>query len=188
MAAPTDPTLSLPWAIIHRATVPAVFYFPLAPQRATLTFPARGTVHQTMTGNYLDEFSGDGSVLAHVELRGTFGYNKKAGGAIGFATPGSVTLKQFELLFETFNALDRQLKRDLGAVQEYVCLPRQHLWRIWIKSFGYHASAQDPLLWYYQLSFLRLEDYLSPVGLAKKIGGAASAIGDGIGSILGIAA
>lgn len=178
-----DPTLSLPWAIICRATIPAVFYFPLAPQRAQFTFPFRVATHQTMTGNYVDDFSGDGSVMAHADIRGTFGFNAKAGGAIGFATPGSVTLKQLEVILETFAALDRQTKKDRNAVQEFICLPRQYFWRVVIKDFTVSGSVQDPLLWNYRLSLERLEDYLSPVGLANKIGGAISGVGDALGSL-----
>ena len=180
-----DPTLSLPWAIICRATVPAIFYFPLAPQRARFVHPFRVTSHQTMTGNYVDDFSGDGSVKSHVDLQGTFGFAPKAGGAIGFPTPGSVTLKQLEVILETFADLDRQTKKDRGAVQEFVCLPRQYFWRIVIHEFQIMAAADDPLLWKYRLSFERLEDYLSPVSLANKVGGALGDLGGALGGLVG---
>jgi len=161
----TDPTLNLPFVIIHRVgPVPAVFVFPLLPQRARWTFPARGQIHQTMTSNYLDDFSGPRAVLAQLHLQGTFGYDPRAGGVFGVALHGSVHLKALEMIFETFNALDRQLKKDAGAVQEFLGIGRLHAWRVWIKEFSYEMRSTEPLIFYYQLALVRLQDYLSPVG------------------------
>lgn len=160
----TDPTLDLPFAIVQRVgPVPGVFKFPLAPQRVRVSLPARNAIHQTLTSNYLDDFSGPRAVLAHVQLQGTFGYHPTVG-AIGLAVHGSIHLKVFEVIFETFNALDRQLKKNFGAAQEYLGLSRAHAWRIAIKEFSYEIRHDNPLLYFYSIQFDRLEDYLSPVG------------------------
>lgn len=161
----TDPTLSLPFILINRlGLIPAIFVFPLKPQRARWTFPARGQVQQTMTANFLDDFSGPRAVLAQLHLQGTFGYDPRVGGAFGVAVHGSVHLKALEEIFEVFNALDRQLKKDGGAVQEYLGIARLHAWRVWVKELSYEIRSTDPLLYYYSLTLLRLKDYLSPVG------------------------
>ena len=182
-----DPTLGLPFSIIHRAgPIPAIFLFPIAPQRQRVEFPARGAISQTLTSNFLDDFSGERAVLASVSLRGTFGFNAQGGG-IGIPMAGSLHLKTLETIFETFNALSRQLKRDIGATQEYLGLARLHAWRIWIDKFAYDIASTDPLLYYYDIHFYRLQDYLSPVGLAGAAVGAANAIAGGIPSIAGSA-
>ena len=178
----TDPTLKGPFAIIHRGGgVPIVFLFPLAPQRVEVDFPARGAIHQTLDDNFLDDFSGVRAVLARVTLRGTFGYSSRWGG-IGLPLPGSMHLLAFEKIFETFNALSRQLKQRLHARQEFLALSRLYFWRVWIDRLRYSIQSRDPLLYYYDLSFYRLQDYLSPVTLATE---GAAALPQSTGSALG---
>ena len=164
MSVQTDPTLKMPFVIIHRAGLVGIpFVFPLAPEEASHDFPSRVAVHQTIEGNFLDDFSGPNAVLARVTLRGTFGYQSRVGG-VGPPLPGSLHLRSLEALYETFNALDRSLKTKIGAVQEYVNLGRLYLWRIVIDRFAHRINSQRPLLFSYELVFRRLEDYLSPVG------------------------
>jgi hypothetical protein len=159
-----DPTLKAPFAIIHRgAGIPVVFYFPLAPQDALNEFPPRVAVHQTLESNFVDDFSGRRAVLARVTLRGTWGFTARHGG-IGIPLPGSGHLKVFETILATYNGLSRRLKAQVKARQEYVNLGRLHFWRIVIDRFTYRISDRNPLLYFYELSFRRLEDYLSPTG------------------------
>lgn len=187
----TDPTLALPWTIIHRVgPVPAVFVFPLAPQRNSVDFPARVRVTPTLNGAYVDDFSGKHSVIANVELTGTFGYDKRIGG-IGVPLPGSLHLLAFEKIYEVFNALDRALKQRVVAVQEYINLSRFYFWRIAITRLRYEQRSTEPLLFFYTLQFKRLEDYLSPVGpslppgIGGLVSGAGSAIGAGLSGLFG---
>lgn len=186
MAKAADPTLALPFAIIHRiGPAPLVFKFPLNPQRARWGFPARNAVHQALEGAYVDDLSGRDSVVAPVTLEGTFGFTN-TGSILGLSIPlppGSVALKAFETIYETFHALDRQTKRTLGASQEYVGLSRLHYWEIAIRDFNYTMSARDPLLFYYSISFVRLRDYLSPAGPSLPTG--VPGVGQGLGSALG---
>ena len=188
MAAAQDPTLSLPFAIIHRiGPAPIVFPFPINPQRARWGFPPRNAVHQTLHGAYVDDLSGRDSVLAQVTLEGTFGYTS-TGSLLGLSLPpGSVTLKVLETIYETFHALDRQTKRTLGATQEYIGLSRLHYWEIAIRDFSYTTSARDPLLLYYTLSFIRIRDYLSPAGpsLPTGVPGVSQGLGGALGGLLG---
>lgn len=157
-----DPTMHGPYIFIQRVgPVPTAFILPVRPQHVQIDEPARIAIHQTVSGNYVDDFSGPTSVLAKVELRGTFGFDKKFGG-IGIIAPGSVHLLAFEKLYETFNALSRSLKARLGAVQEFVCIPRLYFWRIVIEHFRIQADARDPVLWHWSTRFTRVQDYLSP--------------------------
>lgn len=183
----TDPTISLPFAIVHRiGPAPIVFKLPLNPQRVRWSFPARNAVHQTLQRNYVDDLSGRDSVLAQVTMQGTFGYT--GGSFFGLTLPpGSVTLKLLEGIYETFNALDRQLKRQLGATQEFIALSRAHYWQIAIKDFSYDMSNRDPLLYYYTLTFVRLADYLSPAGpsLPTAVPGVSQSFGSALGGLVG---
>jgi hypothetical protein len=173
-----DPLLNQPFLIIHRVSVvPIVFYFPLAPQHVDVEHPARVAIHQTIGDNYVDDFSGARSVLSKVELGGTFGFDKRAGGAFGVPLPGSAHLRIFEGIYETFNGLDRSIKSRLGAAQEYVGLSRLHFWRIVIEDLQYRADKTNPLLWFYKLRFRRVQDYLSPVGLANQVADGLPALG-----------
>ena len=191
MAKFSDPTISLPFAIIHRfGPAPIVFKLPLNPQRARWSFPPRIAVQQTLQRNYVDDLSGQDSVLAQVTLEGTFGY-APSGATLGLTLgPGSVSLKVLETIYETFHALDRQRKRDMGATQEYVGLSRLHYWEIAIRDFTYNMASRDPLLFYYTLSFVRLRDYLSPAGpsLPTSVPGVSQGLGDALGGVTGIAA
>lgn len=183
----TDPTLTLPFALIFRiGPAPIVFPLPLLPQRASWDFPSRVSVQQTLGRNYVDRFSGKDSVLAQVTLQGTFGYHQ--GSFLGLALPpGSMTLKALETLFETFETLDRQVAKTLGATQEYVGLSRAHFWQIAITRFRYEMSEQNPLLYFYSLSFVRVLDYLSPAGPSLPTGtpGVSQGLGSALGNLVG---
>jgi len=163
-----DPTLKGPFGFIFRgAGVPIFYYLPLAPQHFAVSLPARGQIHQTLESNFLDDFSGPRAVLAHVTIRGTFGYDVKGGG-IGVPMPGSLHLRTLELLYETFNAMGRQLKAKIRATTEFVALSRLFFWQVWIDRFDYRITNQDPLLYYYEISMRRLQDYLSPAAIAQQ--------------------
>lgn len=167
-----DPTIAGPFAFIVRASfVPVVFFFPINPQFARVMHPARGQIHQTLGNNWLDDFGGPRSVLSKCILRGTFGQQQRLGG-IGLPLSGNGHLRTLEAVYETFNSLDRALKARAGMVTEFVNVGRQQLWRVWIESLSYDIRSTDPLLYYYDISFTRLEDYLSPVGssLTRGIG------------------
>lgn len=187
MAKFDDPTLDLPFAIIHRfGPAPIVFPFPLNPQRCRWSYPPRLTVHQALERNFVDDLSGKDSVAAQVTLSGTFGYKGRSVFGVTLP-PGSVALKVLETTYETFHALDRQTKRDLGATQEYVGLGRLHYWEIAIRDFQYTMAARDPLLFYYELTLVRLRDYLSPAGpsLPTSVPGVSQGVGDALGGLLG---
>jgi hypothetical protein len=159
-------TLQSPFAFIWRSgPIPIVFYFPLRPQQVQIEYPSRAQLHQTLDSNFLDYFPGPRSVVARVQLRGTFGYSKKMGGLMG-VTPGTGAfhMKSLEVLYETFNALQRQIQSKLRAREEFTCPGRGYYWRVHIDSLGIRQANQDPLLFYYELSFFRLTDYLSLTG------------------------
>ncbi len=161
----TDRSLELPWIIIHRmGPVPIPFVFPLAPQRIHWSFPSRTNIDQTLLDNVVNDFSGPRSILAAVQMQGTFGYDPVRGGAFGLSAHGSVHLKALETIYETFNALDRQLKRDKGASQELAILSRLQLWQVLIKNLEYDMRSESPLIYAYSLTIVRVQDYLSPVG------------------------
>jgi hypothetical protein len=156
--------LQSPFILIHRSgPIPVIFYFPLRPQQVAIDFPSRGQVHQTIDSNFLDFFPGPRAVLARVSLRGTFGYSKKNGG-IGLAMSGVFHLKTLTTIYETFNALGRQLQSKLAVRQEFTIPGQGYYWRVHVESVGTRIANNDPLLYYYELSFLRLTDYLSPTG------------------------
>lgn len=160
----TDDSLKGPFILIHRGGLAvAAFLFPMAPQSVRIEHAARGQIHQTLTGHYLEEFSGPNSVLTSVSLRGTFGYRKTAGGALGIKVPGSVHSIALEKSWEAYNALSRQLKRDVLAVQEYIQVPRLYFWRVWVDKLAIFQDKENPLLYFYDLHMWRLQDYLSPV-------------------------
>ena len=168
--------LQSPFALIHRSgPIPVVYYFPLRPQQVAIDFPSRGMVHQTIDSNFLDFFPGPRAVLARVSLRGTFGYDKKWGG-IGLSMSGAAHLKTLTTIYETFNALGRQIQSKLAARQEFTIPGQGYYWRVHVESVGTRIANNDPLLFYYEMSFVRLTDYLSPTG-----GG----IRDLIGSVMG---
>jgi hypothetical protein len=159
-----DYSIEGPFAIMHRGFgIPILFLFPLNPQSFVVSHPARGQVHQTVDANFLDDFSGPRAVLSRVVLRGTFGFNPRWGG-IGPPLTGSLHLKAFETIFETFNALSRALKTRAGAVQEFIMPSRLIYWRVWIDRLDYRTESRDPLLYFYDVSMQRLQDYLSPGG------------------------
>jgi hypothetical protein len=159
-----DKTLEGPFVLIFRgAGVPLPFYFPVPPQRTRVTHPSRTAVHQTLEDNFLDDFSGKRSIVSQVHLSGTFGYHSRVGG-FGIPKFGSLHLLELEKAYETYNALSRQVKKTLNARTEYICLPRLYFWRISIDSLQVEMQSQDPLLYYYNIVFRRLADYLSPVG------------------------
>jgi hypothetical protein len=159
-----DPTQGLPYAIIHRGHgIPVVYYLPYAPQKVDEVWRTRAQVHQTLEDNFVDDFSGPRALLPRVTIAGTFGYDVKFGG-IGVPAHGSLHLRTFEAVYEAFNGLSRELKSQARAVQEYIDLGRLHFWRILIEGLRIRKSKDDPLLLYYELSFVRLQDYLSPVG------------------------
>lgn len=159
----TDKSLDGPFAIIHNMETATVFVFPIAPQQIKVSLPARGAVRQTLSDNFLDDFSGRRAVLADISLRGTFGYHPKFGG-IGRNAFGSSHLKTLELIYERYNALSRQVKRDMGATQQFQSLSRLYFWRVWIKDLQITQDSNSPLLWDYSISMVRLEDLLSPAG------------------------
>ena len=161
-----DKSIKGPFAIMHRGFgVPVLFTFPLNPQSFTVSHPSRGQVHQTIEANFLDDFSGKRAVASRVVLRGTFGFNRRWGGLLGGPPfTGSLHLKSFEGIWETFNALSRELKTRAGAVQEFVMPSRVIYWRVWIDRLDYRTDSRDPLLYYYDISMIRLQDYLSPGG------------------------
>lgn len=157
-----DPTLNLPFILLFRAgPVPIPFYFPLKPQFATVALPSRGQVHQTLDSNFLDLFPGPRSVLAKVNLRGTFGYHNRLGG-IGIDASGSGHLKTLEALYETFNGLSRTLAQRAQVACDYIVPGRAYFWRVWIDHFLYRQAKDDPLLMFYDLTMVRVFDYLSP--------------------------
>jgi len=159
-------TLQSPFIFIWRSgPIPIVYYFPLRPQQVQIDFPSRSQLHQTLDSNFLDFFCGPRSVVARVQMRGTFGYDKRMGGLMGvtYASGGTHT-KLLETTYETFNALSRQVQAGLQAREEFLCPLRGYYWRVHIDSLGIRQSSQDPLLFYYELGFLRLEDYLSLTG------------------------
>jgi hypothetical protein len=157
-----DSSIKGPWAIMHRGFgVPVLFVFPLNPQSWTVSHPSRGQVHQTVEANFLDDFSGRRAVASRCVMRGTFGFNPQYGGVIGAPLTGSLMLKSFETVWETFNALSRELKNRAGGVQELIIPSRLTYWRVWIDRLDYRTESRDPLLYYYDISMVRLEDYLS---------------------------
>lgn len=163
MGAIIDSSLRQPFLLTHRGPGGTQrFQFPIAPQRVKVSRVARGAIHQTLDDNWLDQFSGPRSVLAAVELRGTFGYALGRGSSGGQF--GSQYLTKFERTFEAYNAQTRQALRDADARQEYQGLFRLHYWRIWVDHFDYDIASNDPLLFYYDLHFYRLEDYLAGGG------------------------
>jgi len=150
--------------VVHRAgPIVVPFVFPMPPQSYDWDAKARGQVHQTADDNWLDDFSGPRAVLPRVNVRGTWGYPRRLGG-IGLPMTGASHTKAFELIWETFNALDRQVKANMRAVQEFYDLTRLHAWRVWIDRVRFRRSHESPLTILYDISLLRLEDYLSPVG------------------------
>jgi hypothetical protein len=118
-------------------------------------------VHQTVDSNFLDLFPGTRATLARLSLRGTFGYCKKRGG-IGMTASGALQLKVLETLIETFNAVSRQLHQTLQARWDFVAPGRGYYWRVFVDRFSYRQAATDPLLFYYDVTLTRLQDYLSP--------------------------
>lgn len=151
--------------IVRGFGVPLVFKFPLAPQELRVFDLARGQIHQTVSDNFLDDFSGARAVLTRVQMRGTFGYSARTGGLYGATKmSGAAHLRAFEAIFETFNALSRQLKNTAGMVHEYVNPGRLYFWRIWMERFEYQQNSRDPMLVHYNIAFSRLQDYLSPGG------------------------
>jgi hypothetical protein len=174
----SDVTLKGPFAFVVRGgLIPlGVFPFPIAPQRFTVTLPSRGAIHQTLDSNFLDEFSGERSVLATCTLRGTFGY--KVGPFYG-----SLTTKALEVLYETFNGLARETKAKLDARWEFLALSRLYYWRVWVQRVHIAIQSQDPLLYFYEITMVRLEDMLSPVGLAKKASGMVAAGAQELGAL-----
>lgn len=160
-----DPTLQGPFAIIHRgAGIPVVFYFPLRPQFSNVSHPSRGVIHQTLDSNFLDLFPGNRATLSRVQLRGTFGYHPTLGG-IGLYAHGSIHLRLLEGIYEAFNALDRDLHKKGKITVEFINLSRGYFWQVWIDNLSYRQSKEDPLMFYYDLTMVRLVDYLSPGGL-----------------------
>lgn len=160
MGALTDTSLRQPFILTHRGPGGAQkFQFPIAPQRVKVSRVARGAIHQTLDDNFLDQFSGPRSVLASVDLRGTFAYTPDRGSSGGMF--GSQYLTKLENTFEAFNAQTRQALRDADARQEYQGLFRLHYWRVWIDHFDYEIASSDPLLFYYEIHFFRLEDLLA---------------------------
>jgi hypothetical protein len=156
--------LQSPFAFIFRSgPLPIVYYFPLRPQSLSIDYPSRGMVHQTLDSNFLDFFPGPRAVLARVQMRGTFGYSNKFGG-IGISMSGAMHLRTIEALYETFNALSRSVQSMLRARCEFTMPGRGYYWRVHIDSMSIRIANQDPLLYYYELSLLRLTDYLSPTG------------------------
>lgn len=158
--------LQSPFAFMFRSgPFPVVFSLPLNPQQVQIDYPSRAQLHQTLDSNFLDFFSGPRSIVARVQIRGTFGYDKRFGGLMGINyAPGAIHIKTLELVYETFNALLRQWQSLLRAREEFVCPLRAYYWRIHIDSLGIRQASQDPLLFYYEMSFLRLEDYLVATG------------------------
>jgi hypothetical protein len=188
----TDPSLTLPFVILHRfGPVPIPFPFPLAPQRVRWRFPAPVSIQRTASRPYLNDFSGQDQVAAGVTIQGTFGYMPSVG-VVGFSipVPGSISLKLIETTFETFNALDRQLKKDIGAAQELIVPSRLHYWQVSIREFSYDISNANPLLYFYTIVIDRLLDYLSPVGpqLPTGVPGVTQGLGDALGGLVGAAA
>jgi len=158
--------LQSPFAFIFRSgPVPIVFYFPLRPQQVQIDYPSRAQLHQTLDSNFLDFFSGPRSIVARVQLRGTFGYSTKMGGLMGVSyLSGAGHMKALETIYETFNALQRQTQSLLRAREEFTSPGRGLYWRVHIDSLGVRQASQDPLLFYYEISFMRLTDYLSLTG------------------------
>ena len=184
----TDPSLTLPFTILHRfGPAPIPFVFPLLPRRVRWRFPAPVSIQRTASRPYLNDFSGQDQVAAGVTITGTFGYMPSVG-LVGFSipVPGSLSLKVIENMYETFNGLDRQLKKDVGAVQELIVPSRLHYWRVSIRDLSYEISADNPLLYIYTMVIDRLQDYLSPVGpqLPTAVPGVTQGIGN-LGSSLG---
>lgn len=154
-----DTSLRQPFIITHVGAGGAQrFQFPIPPQRVKVGRVARGAIHQTLDDNFLDQFSGPRSVLASIDLRGTFGYTPSRGVSGLF---GSQYLTKLENMFEAFNAQTRQALRDADGHQEYQGMFRLHHWRVWIDHFDYEIASSDPLLFYYELHMFRLEDLLS---------------------------
>lgn len=180
----TDPTLTLPLVLVHSfgpAPIPFVFLVP--PQRVQPTFDPPVSVQRTAGKPYLNDFSGQDQMGASFTIEGTFGYMPRVLGAV--TVPGSVALKVLETTIETYNALSRQQKRDIGARQELIWPARLWYWRIAIKKFSYRMSKESPLLFFYSLVVERVEDYLSPAKAANFIGGAVTSLGDSLAGIVG---
>lgn len=178
-----DPTLKGGVLIIHWMTsaTPIPFFFPVKPQMYGNNFPARMAVHPTLGGAFVDDFSGPDSILATVTLSGIFPYHNRAGG-LGPALPGSVHLKAFETIYETFNSLPRETKARGGARQEYYDLSRLHAWEVAIHSFGYRRRKDDPLVATYDLRMTRVRDYLNPLAVAGAVTSAVTAGAAAIGA------
>jgi hypothetical protein len=156
--------LQSPFMFIFRSgPIPVIYYFPLRPQQVSIELPSRSMVHQTLDSNFLDFFPGPRSVLARVQLRGTFGYDTKFGG-IGIPMPGGMHLRTLQALYETFNALSREVHEKLRTRTEYTVPGQGYYWRVHIESIQTRIANNDPLLFYYELSFIRLTDYLSMTG------------------------
>src|SRR5262245_64898807 len=142
--------LQSPFAFIFRSgPIPIVFYFPLRPQSFSVDLPSRGTIHQTLDSNFLDFFPGSRAVLARVQIRGTFGYDKRFGG-IGMYAPGMLHLRTMEALYETFNALSRQIHSMLRARCEFTVPGRGYYWRAHIDSLSIRIANQNPRPYYYE--------------------------------------
>lgn len=154
MAANIDPTLKGPFIFLFRGGgIPVPFPLLLPPQHVKTAMVSRGAVHQTLADQFLDEFSGPRSTLVTVTIRGTYGYNR-----VGL---GSLMHLAFEKLYEVYNGLTRETKARLKARQEFIALSRLYFWRIWIQRFEWEISREDPLLYYYSITLVRLQDYLS---------------------------
>lgn len=183
----TDPSLTLPFVLIHRfGPAPIPFPFLVAPQRVTISYDAPVSVQQTAAHPYVNEFSGADQTAAMVTLEGTFGYMPRVGFVgLTVTAPGSVMLKTVETTFETFNAFDRQWKKDLGAKQELIMPSRLAYWRVVVRKFSYRISKENPLLYFYTIVMERVADLLSPVTLARTIGGAVTGLGNILGGLVG---
>ncbi len=138
----------------------STYILPLNPDFYSLQYRSRGSVIQTMNGNF-ENFFGMG--VPQGQLRGTFGFRPRPQlGLVGVALSGQQQFKLFEKIFTAFYQEFQETVAKNNATWEFYDASDQHALRVRIATFNYERANNHQFLHRYDIQFQVLEDLLNP--------------------------